>query len=65
MKYKKPTDDTIIASIFVIAIVFIIFCLSVYNEKFKRSDIDKRKYIPKDTTVIHQTKPFYCIMIDV
>jgi len=59
MKYKNPTDDQIIATIFVLIIVIVVGIISIFKSNNVKADIDKNKFIPKDTLIVMQDKPFY------
>jgi len=56
---RKPSKDQITASIFILVIVVIVFIMSVCANNKKHADIDKTKYLPKDTIIVIQDKPFY------
>ena len=59
MKFKKPTNDQIIATIFVLIIVIVVGIMSIFKCNSVKADIDKNKFIPKDTLIVMQDKPFY------
>ena len=56
---RKPSKDQITASIFMLIVVVIVFIMSMCASNKKHADIDKTKYLPKDTIIVIQDKPFY------
>lgn len=59
MKFRKPTDDQIITTIFVLIIVIVVGIMSIFKSNSVKADVNKSKIIPKDTIIVIQDKPFY------